>query len=662
MKTIKINSIRYKFFNGFSEFKLDLSGKNAVVQGRNDDGKTSLMDGFLWLINGKNQNNNKFSPKPLDKNNQELLGRNPEVEAELVVDGVVTTLKRVQEENWTQPRGQLEKVRGSDTTKYYIDTVPKKEKEWQEFWQDIGDEKMLLSLVNIKYFMMLPWKERREILISMTGLTDEQIIEGDEELKELTKILDGKTIDDMKKILLNRKKEVLEDIKGVPIRIQENLSMISRLELGEMTKEIVLVNIAIYEKEVAAKQQKLNTVQNGDATLDYKQELSKVQLEISEAKTQFLSTENLATQSLQEDVRESQQIVNNLRKSLDEKESDLYRLEQALTEKQKTKETMLKEYKATDVKVKVLQSETFDEHQTVCPTCSQDLPSNQIDALMEKFNLDKSEKLTVLTHSLESVKVQGIQMKESIELTEKEIKATQLAVKTVQDDWEKATKQLDIINSELTHEQGKQPTFEKTDTFVKLSQRVAQLQMKIADASTDSSQAIREATEAYNSAIHSLDSLKGALNSFEQAEELNQIINDYKKQDADLKAQNTDIQRKLFLIEEFTRKKVKMLEESINDQFGIVKFKLFEQQKNGGLNEICEATVGGVEYSSGLNTSMRVKADIDIINALSKKFEYSLPVFIDNAEGINVGKVPETVGQRIELHVGENAGLKVEVA
>lgn len=34
-------------------------------------------------------------------------------------------------------------------------TVPKKGKQWQEFWQDIAEEKMLLSLVNIKYFMML---------------------------------------------------------------------------------------------------------------------------------------------------------------------------------------------------------------------------------------------------------------------------------------------------------------------------------------------------------------------------------------------------------------------------------------------------------------------------------------------------------------------------
>ena len=87
---------------------------------------------------------------------------------------------------------------------------------------------------------------------------------------------------------------------------------------------------------------------------------------------------------------------------------------------------------------------------------------------------------------------------------------------------------------------------------------------------------------------------------------------------------------------------------------------MFDLQKNGGLNEVCEATVNGVEYSSGLNTSARVKADIDIINALSNHFGYSLPVFIDNAEGINKGNVPETIGQRIELHVAEESDLKVE--
>lgn len=661
MKTIKINWLKYRYFNNFEKQEIKLNASNAVISGKNDAGKTTLLDGFLWLINGKNQYNEKFNPKPLDKNNHERLGLEPEIEAELLIDGVPTLLKRVQAEKWTAPRGQLEKNRGNDTTKYYIDSVPKKEKEWSQFWEQVASDQLLFSLVNLKYFMMMNWKERRQILISMTGLTDDEIIAKDPKLKELSAILSGKSIEDMKKILAGQKKEIAKQIEGVPGRIQENVDAIERLVLGDMTKESVAANLGIYQKNVTDKQQQLNTVKNGNAGLKYQEELSQIKLMMAEGKANFLSKDNLATHSLQAEVNESQQIVNNFRKSVNEKESDLYRLEQALSEKQRYRETLLSTYKELTRMIATTTAETFDDHQTVCPTCSQDLPKNKVDTLMAEFNVSKSEKLTQYMKQIDENKTTGQQTKADILSLEKEASATELAVQTVKSDLEKATQQLDAINNKLTNEKGKQATFETSELYLKLSQKEAQLQMKISNATSDNSQAIREATEVLNRETRSLDALKGALASFGQAEEFKARINELKTLDAELKSQNLDIQRQQFLIDEFIRRKVKLLEASINNNFSLVNFKLFDLQKNGGLNEVCEATVNGVEYHSGLNTSARVKADIDIINALSKHFGYSLPVVIDNAEGINKGNVPVTIGQRIELHVAEEPGLKVEL-
>lgn len=661
MKTIKINWIKYRHFNNFEQQEITLNASNAVISGKNDAGKTSLLAGFLWLINGKNQNNEKFSPKPLDENNRERLGLEPEIEAELLIDGVPTLLKRVQAEKWTTPRGQLEKTRGNDTTKYYIDSVPKKEKEWSEFWEQVATDQLLLTLVNLKYFMRMNWKERRQLLISMTGLTDDEVIANDPKLKEISDILSGKSIEDMKKILINQKKEVAKQIEGVPGRIQENVDAIERLVLGDMTKESVAASLATYEKSVADKQQQLNTVKNGKARLKYQEELSQIRLQLAEGKANFISQENLATHSLQAEVNESQQIVNRFRKSVNEKESDRYRLEQRVSDKQKYRETLLSTYKELNRMVATTTAETFDDHQTVCPTCGQDLPRNKVDTLMAEFNVSKSEKLTQYMKQIEENKRTGKQTKADILSLEKELTATQLAVQTVKSDLEKATQQLDGINNKLTNEKGKQATFETSDLYIQLTQKEAQLQMKISNATSDNSQAIREATEALNAETRSLDALKGAFASLRQAEEFKARIHELKTLDAELKAQNLDIQRQQFLIDEFIRTKVKLLETSINNKFSLVNFKLFDLQKNGGMNEVCEATVNGVEYTSGLNTSARVKADIDIINALSKHFGYSLPVFIDNAEGINKGNVPVTIGQRIELHVAEESDLKVEL-
>lgn len=60
----------------------------------------------------------------------------------------------------------------------------------------------------------------------------------------------------------------------------------------------------------------------------------------------------------------------------------------------------------------------------------------------------------------------------------------------------------------------------------------------------------------------------------------------------DLRAQAASAAQKLealdkllFLCEEFVRFKTKYIEDSINGQFSIVKWKLFSEQDNGGLSE-----------------------------------------------------------------------------
>lgn len=116
----------------------------------------------------------------------------------------------------------------------------------------------------------------------------------------------------------------------------------------------------------------------------------------------------------------------------------------------------------------------------------------------------------------------------------------------------------------------------------------------------------------------------------------------------------------MFLLDEFTRKKVSYLEESINSKFELVKFKLFNILKNGGLEEVCEATYNGIEYGTSLNTGARINCDLDIIDTLSKEFGLSVPVFVDNTESVN--DLHPINSQMIELRVTKNKNLKVEVS
>ena len=96
----------------------------------------------------------------------------------------------------------------------------------------------------------------------------------------------------------------------------------------------------------------------------------------------------------------------------------------------------------------------------------------------------------------------------------------------------------------------------------------------------------------------------------------------------------------------------------MDGQFRRIRWKLFEEQINGGLNETCAATVDGVPFAD-LNRAMRANAGLDAIAALSRFFGKTAPVFVDNAEGVTaLDRIP---GQRIRLAVSAaDAELRVE--
>ena len=96
----------------------------------------------------------------------------------------------------------------------------------------------------------------------------------------------------------------------------------------------------------------------------------------------------------------------------------------------------------------------------------------------------------------------------------------------------------------------------------------------------------------------------------------------------------------------------------INKKFKNIKFKLFKELINGGLEETCEIVKDGVTYSN-LNTAAQINAGIEIINVLSEHYGVRSVIFIDNAESIN--KIADTDSQLVKLTVSEDNKLKIEV-
>lgn len=649
MTEILINKIKYKHFKGLEDFELTLNGTSAVISGRNGLGKTTLSDGLQWLFFGKDSTGAKINPKPRDKKNQEHLGLEPTIEAELIIDGKVTVLKRIQEEKWKTKKGEIEKTRGNDTTKYFIDSVPKKEAEWKDYLELLGGETSLQMLSNSSFFMSLNWNKRREILIDFTGLTDQQIIDSDSELKEINSFLDGHSIDEMKKILKGRKSEIKQKIDGMPARIQEVTDMKTNLNIGDRTqlaiqKDIDEITQLISEKEswlVDAKTGAVNT-----ELVDLKQKQADLKVKLADQRAIFLTNANAATATLNEDLNKQQKTVNLLRSKVNELESSEYRTDQAIQEKTDFLDKHLEKYKE-------LKAIEFDENRTTCPTCGQDLPAEEAEQMRLDFNQRKATELEQNITLGKATRQDKEKLVIEIESIKKDLATARMELKSASD-------RLDLINNDLIYEKKRNGEFEDSQMYRDINAEIAQVEIAIERAaSKDTNAEVEKLTSDIQSDKTILAGLNQELQKFEMVKTYDDRLNELKKQDKSLKEQNQEVEKQLWLIDEFTRQKVKRIEESINARFSIVKWKLFDVQKNEGIKEMCEATYNGIEYSSGLNNGARINCDLDIIRTLSRELGITMPVFVDNAESVNTLQPVE--GQMIELQVTKDDELKVEV-
>ena len=134
-------------------------------------------------------------------------------------------------------------------------------------------------------------------------------------------------------------------------------------------------------------------------------------------------------------------------------------------------------------------------------------------------------------------------------------------------------------------------------------------------------------------------------------------IKELEQEESKLSNSLLELEKQEFDIEKFIKLGIEALENSINDKFSLVKFRLFETQINGGEIECCDALINGVPFDSA-NTASKINAGIDIINTLCEYYQVNAPIIIDNRE--SVSKLIDSNSQIINLIVSESdAQLRV---
>ncbi|WP_101772362.1 AAA family ATPase [Peptostreptococcus faecalis] len=625
MKTIKLKKLILNNFQGVK--KLDIDLENTVyISGPNASGKTTIFDSFTWLLFDKNSNNQtKFEIKPLDKNNKPIRV-DVEVEGVFEIDGKKLVLKKQYKEKWTKRRGDTEETFTGNETIYEVDGVPVKKNDYKKIIEEkFTDEDLFKLLTNPLFFSNnLKWQDARELILKISGdITDEEVIENRSELEELKEDLQDKSIDDLLKSAKASSKKLVKEKADIPVKIDELQKSIVEIDEKSINEEIKNKEDEITKLEESLKGFKSNSgeiFELKESAYHLKEKLKNIDIKANEKKSEDESAIKLK-------IRDWKNIESENRMQMNDLDHKIKFLQKEIEHISNKKDLLGNRW------LELFNSKfDRDEVTTCCPTCKREFDTEDIESkrkeLESNFNQNKADEL-------EFIKNEGSQCNNDLESKNLEIdklkKEKTEKFKTVNDAYLKVQK----LEEELKNIQSKDYyTDEMKQEQRVIKERIHEIEEKIKELQND------ENTEDKSEIEVKIKELKVDIKKFTEDLGMNKVnektvarVTDLELEEKQIASKIAAIEKRIMLCEKFIITKVELLEQNINKKFNGVKFKLFEQQVNGGINETCEALIDGVPFNNA-NTASKINAGLSIIKTIGDFYEVKMPIFIDNRESV----------------------------
>lgn len=609
MKLLKLSLTNFKSIRQ-SSFEFD--GENKIIFGDNATGKTTVFDSMCWLLFGKDSlDRSDFEIKTL-VNGEPIHKVNHEVEGEFSNDdGTQFTLKRVYREKYSNPRGGDTKLTGH-TTDYFINDVPVKEKEYKAYINNLISDDVFKLITNPLYFNeQYSWQNRRKLLLEMCGnVDDETVIRNHGELRKLLSILNGRTVEEQKKIVAAKKTVINKELDMIPVRIDEAIR--NKPEV-QSDKNKLKADIETFNAGINQLEEEAAVIKNGLKETEVKSKIRDIKRTIDERRNQVLSDYDKEKTRLRGEYEFSLKQLKAIEQERDRLVDHNYETGKNIERENKRIEKLKEEFNAFN-------TQEFDD--VNCPTCGQPYPYDKRESLKESFNMQKAtnlEEWQKLIDSAENMKRSYIEQEEIVAV---KIDGLTNQVEEQQQDYERKFK---------AYENLEQPDIDEDSIYMDLQAQLFLLESELDDTDT---------TNSYEAINKDIDEMKAKrtqlvdeLNKHELIETIDERVKELERKQQQLANDKNELDEAMFLMDEFIKAKVDMLEQSINSHFEYARFKMFNVLVNGNIEECCETTYKGVPYRS-MNNAARMNVGLDIINALTKYFKVDAPVFIDNAEAV----------------------------
>ena len=678
MKTVTIKSIfaqNYRCFRGEREFHAEF-GKRTRVSGKNGSGKSTVMNAFMETLTGKNADGTQPDNVRPIVDGQELEGVDVVRTVVLDIDGKETEIKKITKQKRERVDGVMQYVPGSNVNSYIVDGISFNQKKLDEFIsENICAPETLLACCNPNAFLSLKsTTDMRAFLENMAGFDLNEYIKSlGAEFAEIESITKGHPIEQVQKTLNKQ----LSDQKKATTKAETEWKYEKAKSVGMNEDEIKRLSEqkAEYEKEISALDEQEKSLNDVMAAYDQKSK-DILDLKFEQSEIVRKANEGLVNQKkkLNEDAflleHEKKIAENDLRMSeMDLKHASMG-VERHTAEIRKAQEDWkswsLLEFNEEDLRN--IESEEFDEDSLYCPTCGQRYPLDKTIEIRDsyeankqkrihaeqkkklKFEEDRDIKLTAITESgnkasadlKEAKKAQKEAEQKIIELKQK-ITSLAMEIQGKQTELSKLSESVDLSDNA---------------EYQKITAEIEQAEEALKQMNNGSEQR-REITEKRNGFIRECAKIDAEINNIqrkkqaheEDVEKLYQAFRESSQKEA-------DIQRKKDILKNFSIKKNERIAEMINPYFDEFQFNFLSYTQNNDPVEVCEMIRKGVEYRN-LNYSDKLIVQTDLLCGFQKIQGVSLPIFIDNAESINVSRRPVTNRQMVFLEVTDT-DLKVE--
>ena len=639
---ITIKSITLTNFKGIKSMTVNFDGERTTIKGRNESGKSTIYDAFTWLLFGKDAADRKdFEIKTLDKSGRVIPRIDHEVVGVLVIDGLETTLKRVYREKWVKARGSAEAEFSGHETLFFVNDVPKSQKEYQDYIASIIPEETFKLVTNPAYFNSIKWQDRRRMLTSVAGIPTDTEIAGTEFAHVLELMArERKTAEELKKQYAANKTKLKAEMEQIPGRLDEVERATPEAEdwtaiekqITELTGEVTKLDESIRDSSKGVQEQ-----------IDIRTKTLRIKSEIEQA---ISNREFIARKTFAELAAKKDNTLAGIKQNIEFKQnqSNDYKvhIEQAENEfryNEKMLQELRDDYKRVSSKVA-----TIDVN-TTCPTCGQGLPDADVEKTIaevrEKFNQYKSKELDQMNEKGKKMVATSESLKNRIEGYKQsiaQIDAEILALKQQYLDTEKSPSELKSVEAILSDDK----------EYLSLKQQLADVYVPEAVEMPDVSE-LQSAKAEISSRI---DTLKSLLSKRAIIEQNTARKNELLRQETEIGQQIADLENMEFAIQGFTKKKMSEVENAVNKlfHFNVVSFRMFEPQINGGEAETCVCLVKGVPFTDA-NTAGKINAGLEIISVFSELNDLTAPVFVDNAEAnLNVVSIPS---QTVLMYVSD---------